>query len=869
MLLILFPITSFSQNILVGQEEIIYQLGETCGGFAGYIDPPYDPITGIDPPPQPNCAPWSCENGNEPWPNCYLYGADDWMDLGEKWPADGVVATLQNSNGTVTSFYPYMNGYQKFSGPLHDPRKKFIPHVNPNQFNYVWLDGVGNQYTSLYETPFDLNFSTFDTLTPGVFLKNIYRIGDDELLGILHNEKFPGPVHIHPVHYSVALAYSENGGNTWTVLGDIIKPKNDNLIVHPHAQPDWTIEEKCIGKNNIGGTPYIVINDYMYIYFNETLDGVEQNCYDGNPPEQDDPTKRRVSVARAPLTEVISKARNGEVSTWKKYSGGTWKNALEGNLGDEVITPIEGGAIDLHSDATQSVYLYQDSYLMLGVMGESIYMWRSLDGINWGNEIIIASNSVNLLRFPYFSGFSNVSKDGHKFEQEFFVYYNIWHAFSPTNPLFGHRYQIARRKIEIVDKYEISNLYNNQKIHGFPITVNIDIDIQTPMQQVELYVNGQPSGAPLTGSPITGTNTITHHFEQIGIYELKLVGTNMTGYTSSTDPINIDIVNPRLQSVATHKNFHVISGENQEYELKAIIHGVADYMEVYKDGELIGSVANSSYKNHIQGTPVYHFDYIYQSNDPFGKYVFEVKVYNNDGVLITETAIGESPPFLRNLFVDDLNYTIKELRPGSIVYPDKNTTLEWYIWGEKSFQNWTPYQSANYRVSDPLTLDIQTVPAWQGYEIDLNTESYLGFTWRNDDEGISVSNSTIAPKCNNFCFNNFRIQKNGAGKQAVQLFVGLKNGEFEIEYSSQSSWATGLDFNHINSSSDLKYYVVTLNLETERTTPYTYDLVFNSNLGAGGQVLFKSINVHSDFHSGDIPFGGHLVSGVNTPLLHQ
>jgi hypothetical protein len=245
----------------------------------------------------------------------------------------------------------------------------------------------------------------------GLWMPNIYRINGSELIGFLHLEyttAFDPSNHYptYPARYTVGLAYSNNDGNSWTFCGDIIRIWDD-------VTGNWN------GHDNIGGVPYLIVGNNIYVYFNEYVFG-----------------GRRPAVASAPLQTVIAQARAHNVCTWNKWDGsGFTINSLTSlnsrtrtvDPAVSIITnpdPANLLEIDLHGDAT---YCNKMNCYLLTAMGpgnssdtriansqSSICLFRSTNGINWTpnpstttlpNGIVLRSNDATRdVSFPSFVG---------------------------------------------------------------------------------------------------------------------------------------------------------------------------------------------------------------------------------------------------------------------------------------------------------------------------------------------------------------------------------------------------------------------------------------------------------------------------------
>ncbi len=199
-------------------------------------------------------------------------------------------------------------------------------------------------------------FTNNDEINGQPWITNIYKDGYGGLLAFLHLE------HAGENNQKgrVGLAYSTDNGDTFTFLGE---------IVVPHASRDTNANE---GGGNIQGCPYIVKDNYIYVYFNEI-----NTC-----------------VARADLTEVINAAREGTVCKWYKgldaTNTGNWTWTEPGIGGDCSPIGIPGGANVAGICHTQAAYsTFDNKYYLVttsmnwGGVNTYVKLWQSEDGVVW------------------------------------------------------------------------------------------------------------------------------------------------------------------------------------------------------------------------------------------------------------------------------------------------------------------------------------------------------------------------------------------------------------------------------------------------------------------------------------------------------
>ena len=370
----------------------------------------------------------------------------DTLSSPNKWYnyCDGEAATLKKDNSNIYLFHSAALHTYKTWGPLTDPKA----HLSNSA-----LDGV--HYEKYIKIPPRLKDSISFNHAPGVknfaaaYLENIYDIGGNELLGFLHLEYFVGKINPrpqfcddcpgYPAKYKIGLCYSNNLGDSWYFCGNII------------GVNDKTDDTATTGNNvnmayNIGGVPYLVIGDYIYVYFNEKNKKKELQYS---------------AVARAKLKEVIGAARRYEVTQWKKYSNGKFDQDGITGCG----TPLILGPADMNTAAAYCSYI--NRYLLIGrndqglENGAGLYVYLSENGVNWKDPVLIVAdkdlplnknlpldydkNKTRKALYPFFVSLkSDASRDCRVVGQEFYIYYT-----STDYPDF--KFSMKRVKVKVTN----------------------------------------------------------------------------------------------------------------------------------------------------------------------------------------------------------------------------------------------------------------------------------------------------------------------------------------------------------------------------------------------------------------------------------
>ena len=241
-------------------------------------------------------------------------------------------------------------------------------------------------------------------LHPGYWIVNTYT-NSDGILAIVHKE-YPKITngHYETGHTRIGLAWSKDNGEHFKYLGDILKPNTD---------PDnWNIE----------GAPFLIKEGYMYVYYKDF-------CIDGG-----------MAIARALLIEVITAAKRGGVTTWKKYHNGSWSGNGLGGLCSRIN--IEDGIT--HTDAASSTY-NGNHYIVLSMMNWNrsdtwIKLYESSDLLNWHFVKTIVQEPANavLEGYQYVSIVDASGSDNGTIGQRFYVYA----AKEPTKDALVYRWTI-------------------------------------------------------------------------------------------------------------------------------------------------------------------------------------------------------------------------------------------------------------------------------------------------------------------------------------------------------------------------------------------------------------------------------------------
>ncbi len=269
------------------------------------------------------------------------------------------------------------------------------------------------------------------------WLVNIYDAGNGTLIGMSHRES---DTFSPNCAFFLGLMKSTDGGKSWTYLGDVVAPQVNGSQTY-----------------NVGGAPYLIVGNYLYVYFNEHTSG----------------GRKRLGVARTPLPDLLTAVSNNTVPAFVKYAGGTWTQSGLTGVADNIIPNGETTAgntqPDMHSDAAYSRALGK-YILTVQTHGQGkLLLFTSSDGVTWGEQTTIDETDSNNYIQAYSSiyGLDDSANDGHEVGSDFYIYYprKDW----PNNYSYDELY---RRRIVIsssgtVDEYRAADSFTaNQQGAG-------------------------------------------------------------------------------------------------------------------------------------------------------------------------------------------------------------------------------------------------------------------------------------------------------------------------------------------------------------------------------------------------------------------
>ena len=169
---------------------------------------------------------------------------------------------------------------------------------------------------------------------------------------------------------------------------------------------------------NVHGTPYFI----------NTVDGVRYMNIVFHDSHRVD--WGQITIARSPLQEVITAAKEGRTSEWKKYNNGQWEDAITGTSSSilpkvpelQSIDPnIANGRVIVHSDAVyheDSKRYFLSAYTLersghnsdTGTPSRLVF-YDSCDGINWNFNRYANDRTDGEWGYSYVSIFDDDGRD--------------------------------------------------------------------------------------------------------------------------------------------------------------------------------------------------------------------------------------------------------------------------------------------------------------------------------------------------------------------------------------------------------------------------------------------------------------------------
>ena len=315
---------------------------------------------------------------------------------------DGSLSPIKKDDNTMYFFHSFGCRLEAKSGR----RSRHSWHYGPP------LDPLKVHHLSKTDDEFwDYNGYYQNMEQEGIWILGMYKRENGDLLGITHSEVRDFPGKRENQVFAIGLGYSTDQGESWTYCGEIVR------AAHPAM--------------NVGGGPYIIRKDYLYVYYND-VDTVTR--------------EKRLCVARAKLKTVLRDASNHKVGKWMKYRDGKWNTpGLSDITGTNVIPKFNGRLGDLHSDAAYCTAL--GKYLLTVQTGRAnkLLLYSSTDGLDWVHEAVVdVAREDELQAYSAFVDFDGPTDDCREVDDSFYIYY-------PRKRIEDHEYDYMYRRLITIE----------------------------------------------------------------------------------------------------------------------------------------------------------------------------------------------------------------------------------------------------------------------------------------------------------------------------------------------------------------------------------------------------------------------------------
>jgi hypothetical protein len=273
-----------------------------------------------------------------------------------------------------------------------------------------WPDGnfgvvsLGNGMYDFYAANSSKSVKTTGTLTdPGKSKKSV-KITD--LPKKTFNYVAGGPVYEDPGSGARLMIYhAEKHGKSakdfYSVLGLAVSTdpagrqfRDLGVVIEPHLQ---------VGQTEVGGGPFAVFDGYLHVYYRDWFPHGQTS---------------ELTVARAPLAELVSNALAGRSTEFMKYHNGGFTQPGKGGLSHYLE---EGNPSNAWTAVSYNEYL--DQLVMVSSQWTAdkpdLYLATSADGIHWSPRQPVALDPGEQF-YPTIIG---TGDDPQRTGQSFYVYY--------------------------------------------------------------------------------------------------------------------------------------------------------------------------------------------------------------------------------------------------------------------------------------------------------------------------------------------------------------------------------------------------------------------------------------------------------------
>jgi hypothetical protein len=124
------------------------------------------------------------------------------------------------------------------------------------------------------------------------------------------------------------------------------------------------------GQAEVGGGSFAVVDSHLYVYYRDWFE---------------DGSFNNLSVARAPIDELVNNALNWEGTEFTKYFDGNWSEPGRGGLSSplEIGNPANSWSAVSYNDYLDQLVLVTSQW---DADGGDLYLTTSHDGLNWSER---------------------------------------------------------------------------------------------------------------------------------------------------------------------------------------------------------------------------------------------------------------------------------------------------------------------------------------------------------------------------------------------------------------------------------------------------------------------------------------------------
>ena len=281
--------------------------------------------------------------------------------------------------------------------------------------NY-WVDGnlgvvpIGNGQYHFYGANGATSVRTTGTLAnPAMSRSNVAITG---LPSGTYNYVAGGPVYTDPASGKKLMIYhaekhASSGQDFYSVLGMAVSTDSQGLSFRDLGlviEPDVPMSQRPHSVD-VGGGSFAVMNDQLYIYYRDYLEGGGSS---------------QLAVARAPISDIFNNAATYQGTNFSKYYDGGWTQPGLGGRSSALETGNPGNAWSSvsYNDYLGGLVMMTSNWADANGNND-LYMSSSTDGISWSQRQLVVSSPGEQM-YPTLIG---TGADPTHTGQSFYAYY--------------------------------------------------------------------------------------------------------------------------------------------------------------------------------------------------------------------------------------------------------------------------------------------------------------------------------------------------------------------------------------------------------------------------------------------------------------